>query len=818
MRLRRRTERPPRRRRIRKLRLLALLLVLGLLLSGAFTYGMLTAVAAEIQQLDPSKRSARREVNSVIEAADGRVLAVLAGDESRVLVGTDRIAPLLKQAVVAVEDRRFYDHKGVDLRGIARALWQDLRRQKTLQGGSTITQQLVKNQYLRNEKTIARKVREAALAYQLEQRWSKDRILTAYLNTIYFGNGAYGVQQAAKTYFRKGAAKLTLAEAALLAGLPRDPARYDPVQHPAAAAARRAFVLSRLVVDGKVTQSEATRAGGEPLPRPEDIGLPREGVLAPYFVNYVTDQLVATLGADRVFGNGLRVRTTIDLELQDVARKAIETTLDDPDGPAAALVAIDLRPGYEGRVRVMFGGTNFRKSQFNLAAQAARQPGSSFKPIVLATAFRSGIAPQTELTSKPVDIDAGDRVWRVTNYESAYLGRASLARAMTSSDNAVYAQLTQLVGPRQIVATAKDLGVLSELPAYFSIGLGAVAVNPLDMARAYATIANDGQRVDGSLSGNRPFVVQRVEFRKSGKTRINLPVSHRALPPAQAQELTAILETVVRLGTGRRAALEGRVAAGKTGTTDDYGDAWFVGYTPQMVAAVWVGYPNELRPMLNEFAGEPVAGSTLPAIIWRKFMTAALDRMEAQPETFTPPPYLGSQTLRVSRRGGITLDNGFCPDTLPIAFFPGSAPTRTAECFADEVLVPRLLDLSLGGAQAALREQPLEADVIRIPAAPGKQPGFVLRQRPQAGSYRSANSTIRVWVTYAKDGLLPNLVGTSLSTSRKLLRAKGIRPLVQYEEGPSGTVLAQTPAGGVASGSDLAVTLTVGRVRSTASP
>lgn len=794
--------------------MLALLLVLSVLVSGAFVYGVLTAVAAEIPQLDPSKRSIRREVDSVIEAADGHVLAVLRGDESRVLVGSDRIAPIMKQAVVAVEDRRFYDHQGVDLRGIARALWQDIRSSDTLQGGSTITQQLVKNQYIRNEKSIARKVREAALAYQLEQRWTKDRILTAYLNTVYYGNGAYGVQQAAKTYFRKGAAALTLAEAALLAGLQRDPSSFDPVQHPAAAAARRAFVLSRLVADGRIDEGDAARANAEPLPRPEDVKLPGTGFLAPYFVNFVTDQLVARLGADRVFGNGLRVRTTIDLGLQEVARKAIEKTLPNPDGPAAALVAIDLRPGFEGRVRVMFGGTNFRKSQFNLAAQAARQPGSSFKPIVLASAFGRGISPRTELPSKPVDIDAGDRVWRVTNYEGTYLGRADLGRALTSSDNAVYAQLTKLVGPRAIVETAKDLGVLSALPAYFSIGLGAVAVNPLDMARAYATIANDGRRIDGSLMGNRPFVVQRVEFRKSGKTRLNQPEAHQALPAERAQELTRLLQSVIRVGTGKRAALPGQVAAGKTGTTDDYGDAWFVGYTPQLVAAVWVGYPNELRPMLTEFNGEPVSGSTLPALIWKEFMTGALRKLKAEPESFSAPPYLGSQTIRVSRRGGLTLDNGFCPDTLPVAFFSGEAPTRTAECFADEKLVPRLIGLSSGGARAALGDQELGIDLIRIAAKPGVQPGFVTRQRPTAGSYRSAGSAIRVWVTFAENGLLPNLVGTTLATSRRLLREEGIAPRIEYAEGPRGTVLAQTPAAGVASGPALPVTLTVGREKS----
>ena len=321
------------------------------------------------------------------------------------------------------------------------------------------------------------------------------------------------------------------------------------------------------------------------MPRPEDVRLPGTGSLAPYFVNYVKDQLVAKFGADRVFGGGLEVKTTIDLKLQERASEAIENVLGDPEGPAAALVAIDPR---NGAVRAMVGGTNFRKSQFNLATQAERQPGSAFKPIVLASAFRRGVSPLTRFDSKPVVIDAGDRFWRVTNYEGSYLGRVDLTDAMIASDNSVYAQLTKLIGPKAIVETAHRLGVRSDLPAYFSIGLGAVAVNPLDMARAYATIANDGRRVDGSLTGDRPRVIERVGSRRGDEVRVNAPAPKQVLEEGQAQLLTSILQRVVQSGTGRRAAIPGIPVAGKTGTTDDYGDAWFVGYTPELVTAVWV--------------------------------------------------------------------------------------------------------------------------------------------------------------------------------------------------------------------------------------
>ncbi|MDH4177361.1 MAG: PBP1A family penicillin-binding protein, partial [Thermoleophilia bacterium] len=679
MRLRRRSQARPRPRRIRKLRLLALLTVLVLLAGAAFSFGLVTAIASEIPKLDPANR--RAQVDSVIYASNGRsVLAVLRGDESRVLVGTEEVAPIMRQAIVAVEDRRFYEHSGVDLRGIVRALWQDIRSQSVVEGGSTITQQFVKNAYIRNEQSLGRKVREAALAWQLEQRWSKERILTAYLNTIYFGNGAYGIQQAARTYFGKGAKGLTLAESALLAGIPADPSLFDPVQHPAGAKARRRFVLDKLLEQGKIDEEQARQADRVPLPRPEDVRLPGTRGPAPYFVNYVSDQLVARLGAERVFGGGLAVTTTIDLRLQEVARKAITGVLHDPDGPTAALVAIDPR---NGAVRAMFGGTNYRKSQFNLATQAERQPGSSFKPIVLATALRRGVSPVSTFDSKPVEIDAGDRVWKVTNYEGSYLGRVSLARAMVSSDNSVYAQLTKLVGPRAIVETAHLLGIRSELPAYFSIGLGAVAVNPLDMARAYATIANGGVRVDGSLTGDRPRVIDVVTSRESGRTRANVPKPEQVLEPGYAELLTSILQGVVQSGTGTRAALDDRPAAGKTGTTDDYGDAWFVGYTPQLVTAVWVGYPNELRPMQTEFEGRPVTGGTLPAEIWKRFMTGALRVDRDDPVDFTPPPYLPAREARIVDRGGWKLDNGLCPGTRLVAFFDGRVPGEEARCYAN---------------------------------------------------------------------------------------------------------------------------------------
>jgi penicillin-binding protein 1A len=801
LRVRREKGTPRPRRRVRKRRLAALLAVLFVAAGISFTFGLVRAVASEIPALDPAAQHS--DVDTVVYASNGRtVLAVLRGNESRVLVGTDDIAPIMRQAIVSVEDQRFFEHNGIDVRGVARALWQDVRQQGIVEGGSTITQQFVKNAYIRNERTLARKVREAALAWQLEQRWSKDRILTAYLNTIYFGHGAYGIQQAARAYFKKSAKELSLADAALLAGIPSDPSLYDPAANPRNATLRRRHVLEMMREQGKITQRQFERADKATLPVPQDVRLP--GTRAPYFVNYVKDQLVARYGAGRVFGGGLKVTTTIDLDLQLKARAAIEEVLRNPDGPAAALVAIDPR---SGAVKAMFGGRNFRESQFNLAAQAKRQPGSSFKPVVLAAAMSEGISPVTELESHPVSIDAGDRIWKVTNYDHTYLGRVSLSRALVSSDNSVYAQLTDLVGPRAIVKTAHSLGIQSRLAPYFSIGLGSGAVSPLEMARAYATIANDGRRVDGSEFENHPRVVERVERFRSNRVDTNAPIPTQVMEESHAQLLTDILEDVVRVGTGKRAAIPGRQIAGKTGTTDNYGDAWFVGYTPELVVAVWVGYPDALKPMLTEFNGEPVAGGTLPAMIWKAFVEKV---PEDASRSFNSPPYLGGASTWVVRRDGKwQLDNGYCRGSELVAYFSGEGPDTEADCKPNEVSVPLVLGMTAAGAEATLAAQPLGAKLVYRPAKPGALPGLVVDQDPRRGGL-SANDDVTVVVSKAQYGMLPNFVGSSVADAQREAARLKVKLRAKTAPGHAGAIIKQVPAPGVAIAPGMRVRLVVG--------
>ena len=449
----------------------------------------------------------------------------------------------------------------------------------------------MKNTLTGNQRSIFRKLKEAALAWQLEQKWSKDEILTAYLNTIYFGNGAYGVERAARTYFGHSAAKLTLPQAALLAGIPEDPTLYDPVAHPQSARARRAVVLELMLQQHVITPTEFRNATSAPMPRPQDVHLSGVQGQVPYFGEYVKEQLIDRFGASKVFGSGYRVYTTINLHLQQLARAAVQKILPSPSGPQAALVAINPT---DGSVLAMVGGRNFHVSQYNLATARERQTGSAFKPFVLATALREGISPLTTYVSKPVSIFLGNRYWNVHNYEGEYLGPIDLVKAIAVSDNSVFSQLTRDVGPANVVKTAHSVGITGPLQSYFAIGLGVEPVSVLEMARAYATFANDGNRVDGTVFGNEPRVVTTIDNDAHKVVYANVPKNVRALSPDIDEELTQLLEGVVTGGTGTAAQLPGRTVAGKTGTTENYGDAWFCGYTPQLVTCIWVGYPDRL--------------------------------------------------------------------------------------------------------------------------------------------------------------------------------------------------------------------------------
>ncbi len=680
--------RPRKRRRIRKLRLLALLALLGVLGLAAFTAGMMKALATQVPQFNPFNQKSP-EQNTYVYASDGHtILAVLRGDQARVLVSSEKISPLIKQAIVAIEDKRFYEHRGVDVHGIARALWSDLTG-GPVEGGSTITQQLVKNTINGNAPTVQRKLKEAMLAWQIEQKWTKDRILTAYLNTIFFGNGAYGVEEASRVYFGHGATDLTPAEAALLAGIPENPTLYDPVAHPTAARDRRNVVLKQMLLQHYLDYPTYLKAKRAEMPDPAKVHLQAtQSAAAPYFANYVTNQLVDRYGKN-VYVGGYRVRTTIDLGLQRLAREAIAKELPPSIGPDAALVAID---AHTGQVVAMVGGRNYHQSQFNLAAQGERQPGSSFKPFVLAAALRDGVAPSTTFVSHPVVIDAGDRQWSVSNFEDDNLGTIDLSRAIAYSDNTVFAQLTNAISPSSVVSAAQLMGITTPLQPYFSIGLGAEPATPVEMARAFATLADGGFRLDSTIFGNEPNVVQSVSRPVPNKPG-EFTTTENATKPVELDWLSngnaaiedQMLRGVVQYGTGKAAQLPGWDVAGKTGTTENYGDAWFVGFTPDLVTAVWVGYPNKLIPMTTEYHGHTVEGGTFPALIWKAFMQKALPKLVASRHYVRSSlpsasvPYASPSTV-VYRNGKLELDEGGCSGATTMEFFTGKAPTTKANC------------------------------------------------------------------------------------------------------------------------------------------
>jgi penicillin-binding protein 1A len=771
---------------------------------ASFTFGFVTAIASQIPELKPTAQDKRARDGFIYDRTGKSVLAVLRGRESRVLVEPKDIAPMMMHAIVAVEDKRFYEHRGVDLRAIGRAFWADVQNKAVVQGGSTITQQFIKNAYLKDQRSVARKLKEAALAWQLEQDWSKEEILAAYLNTIYFGNGAYGVEQAARTYFGKNAIDLTIPEAALLAGIPPDPSRYDPVTNPRAARDRRRVVLDLMLRQGVIDEDEYDDARSAALPSPEKIKLPgTEGPAGHYFVNYVKQQLIDEYGPGRVFGGGLRVQTTIDLGLQKIARAAIAKTLKDPEGPQAALVAVNPQ---NGDILAMVGGSNFRESQFNLAVQGERQPGSAFKPFVLAAALEQGISPATHFESKKQVISLGDRLWEVNNYEGSYLGSIDLETATVHSDNAVYAQLTQLVGPGNVVEMARNAGVRSPLNRYFAIGLGAEAANPLEMARAFSTFANGGQRVDGAILGDRPRAVVRIN------SKLNQPIPRRVLSPNKTALLNSILQKVITQGTGRRAALPDRPAAGKTGTTENYGDAWFVGYTPQLAVAVWVGYPKGLRPMLTEYHGDAVVGGTFPAEIWKTFMQVANAYRKSEPVTFPSPsvPYASTRSV-VFRDGRLQLDNGQCHSPKNVFFFTGDGPDRTANCRPNEVEVPQLVGMPVTQARARLISQPLTPRYIFKPAQARQRLDVVIGQIPENGRL-SAYDEVKLVLPKPTHGVVPKLLGLDLERATRKLERRGLRyEVTEVDEGPAGEVVFQVPKPGVAARPGMLVKLAVAK-------
>ncbi len=600
-------KRRPRRRR-RLLVVLAIAIPLALLALTAAGGAVYFGSSCDLSALQP----VRQGDSSLVYGANGSLIGVLPAVENRTAVARNAIGAWMPKATVAIEDRRFYQHGGIDPEGILRAFVADVSAGHIVQGGSTITQELVRNLYLSRDKTVQRKVVEACLAVKLARAWPKDRILTAYLNDVYYGNHAYGIQAAAETYFSVPASRLTLEQAALLAGLPQAPSYYDPLHNPAAALARRDAVLRALRRSGDITQAQYAAAVHDRSLhlRPSSAYASRE----PYFVGYVENLLEQEYGAATVRAGGLKIYTTIEPRLQRAATDALSQVLYARRDPSGAIVSID--PA-SGAIRAMAGvSPEDSGSEFNLATLAERQAGSTFKPIVLAAAVARGMNPwATRYLSAPFYY--APLQWSVRTYDGAYAGPETVAAATIHSDNTVYARLALDAGPAAIVEMAKRLGVQTQLQPTPSLALGTDAVTPLDMASVYATLAAGGVY-------SRPLAIRRVVF-SGGKTDAGWGRSQRTrvIPDWVATTVTRVLEENMLHGTGVGAHVPGRVDAGKTGTTDDYADAWFAGYTPSLEATVWMGYPHAETPMLDVH-GAAVSGPTLPATAWRLFMERAL--------------------------------------------------------------------------------------------------------------------------------------------------------------------------------------------------
>jgi penicillin-binding protein 1A len=568
--------------------------------------------------------------NSFVYAADGSLLGSIPAERNRQPVPLSKVSPWMASAVIAVEDKRFYQHGGVDYWGILRAAWRDATKGKVVEGGSTIAQQVVRNLYpVSRERTVERKIKEACLAIKLSRHWSKDRILATWMNQVYFGNHAYGVEAAAQTYFSEPASELTMMQAALLAGLPQAPSLYDPIFNPDAALARRAAVLKALYDNGDIS-FERYRAALLDRSLHLKPGRLYTRIREPYFFSYVRDQLIAKYGVQTVQSGGLRVYTTIDPAFQRAARDAITQTLDRKDDPAAALVSINPANGAIRAMTAVYPGR--AQNQFNLVAQARRQAGSTFKTFVLTQAVSEGMNPAaTSYVSAPFHYQPDPAIppWDVSTYSHTYSGLISVQQATLQSDNTVYAQLTLDVGPEEVANMAHKLGVQSPLEPVPSIGLGSNAVSPLDMASAYATLAAGGIY-------SQPTAIRRVILangKEDTRAGWGKPARKRVIPDWVAYAVTQVLEQNVRYGTGTGADF-GRPAAGKTGTTDDHADAWFCGYLPNLEATVWVGYPQGEIPMQNVH-GIAVAGGSFPAEIWRLFMERAV--RYSPPQDFAEP-------------------------------------------------------------------------------------------------------------------------------------------------------------------------------------
>ncbi len=797
--------------RRRRLRIVIGLLVFSLLtiFVTMFTGFVVVALATqELPDINSSEFLKRAETTKIYDR-NGSLITDFFVEQDRILVPLDKISPNLQKAVIAIEDRRFYEHEGVDFQAIVRAFLADVQEGGIVQGASTITQQLVKNSVGDWETTSRRKIREAALAFQIETSYSKEEILQSYLNTVFFGQSIYGAETASQSYFGKSAEDLNVPEAALLAGIINLPNIYSPLANPDKAKVRRDKVINKMLEQEMITFEAAEEALAEPIvvQPPKETKYPYA-----YFVEYVKQEMLndSTFGStvsertDRLFQGGLRIYTTIDPKMQVAAEDAVWGTLNQAGDPVGSLVAIEPSSGY---IRAMVGGKDWETDKLNLAVQAKRQPGSSFKPFVLATALENGISISKTYSSSTAGIKLPGQNWVVNGGRGG--GLLTLRNATIYSVNAVFARLIMDVGAENVVKQVKRMGIKSRGEALPAIALGGLGggVTPLDMATAYSAFANNGQHA-------KPIAIMKVTDHSDNIIKENKIRMTPAMDPVTAYLVTDALSGVIRSGTGRAANI-GRPAAGKTGTTDKNGDAWFCGYTPDLAAAVWVGYRDSRRPMLNVH-GITEQGGTFPAQIWRKFMLPAL---AGTPATRFPRPTKGIVGMRICSETGDRATE-FCPEPILAQYASGSGPAKDCEVhLGPQVLeMPNIVGLPAAEAKSLLEAAGLlvkitEVDTLAIAA------GVIAGQTPIAGTELEETAEVEIQVSTGRPSsgaiAVPKVVGMDRKQGEELLDDAGLDFTVVWVpvngKGQIGKIIGQLPPAGTEAKPTIEMIIRVGR-------
>ena len=633
----------------------ALVSVLGII--------MLQDITQDLPDLD--KDTPQPSLTSVVYDRKGRVIARLF-EENRTWLNLDQMSPWATKAVLAAEDSEFYEHRGIRLTAILRALMIDISERRARHGGSTITQQVARMLFLSRERTLQRKASEAIIAMRMERKYTKDQILELYMNMAYFGHGAYGIGAASQVYFGKSASQLTLPEASMLAGVLPAPNLYTPVRHPEKASVRHDYVLTRMVDTGMITQGEKEQALGAKLSYVMKNETAKATFVmkdAPYFVSHILFKyLLPKYGRDTIYRGGLRIHTTIDLDVQEQAEKVISKMKHE-----GALVALDPETG---EILALVGGRDFEKSKFNRAVQAYRQPGSSFKPIVYAAAMENGYRPVDHVIDAPLKFPNG---WSPKNSDLKFSGEITLLDALSRSVNTIAVRLAQIVGVSAVREQAKMMGITTPyLPEDLSLALGSASLSPLEMAVAFSNFANNGYRVE-------PYGIKEILDNTGHPLEQNGASLTRAMSPEVAVEIRSMLMQAVSWGTGTRAAIPDYQTFGKTGTTNDFTDAWFIGGVPGLVTVVYIGNDNH-KTLGRAFGG------TVAAPVWKEFVQQAVKTLNT-PKTFTIPPGTGVEAVRVCRKTGF-LASGGC-SAAEILMPIGQAPAAKCPWHGGDAMAAR---------------------------------------------------------------------------------------------------------------------------------